>query len=244
MLELSNIVLMASNQLLIKSVSFCAKEGDIIGFIGPNGAGKTTTMRIIAGTLEPTSGSVIIDGVDIWKSRLEAQAKLGFLPEGAPLYSEMTPKSYLQFICSARNILGAKQREFIKDAAEKTNIQTVFHKRIETLSKGFKRRVAIAGAIVHRPKLLILDEPTDGLDPNQKSTTYQLLKSISAQCVIIISTHLLEEVASVCNRAIIINNGEILRDFTPSDLANLGEKGGIESGFQKLTEAQKSRDFV
>lgn len=238
MLELSNIVIEASKRPLIKGISFSAKTGDVIGFIGPNGAGKTTTMRMIAGVLEPTSGSIVIDGLDVWRSRLQAQAKLGFLPEGAPLYGEMTPKSYLQFICSARSIPKSEHKSFIVDAAEKTNIQSVFHQKIETLSKGFKRRVAIAGAIVHQPKLLILDEPTDGLDPNQKAMTYELLKSLRTDCIIVISTHLLEEVRDVCNRAIIINAGKILRDFTPSELANLDNDGDLLAGFQRLIQCE------
>lgn len=237
MLEVTGLRFETSNRALIEDVSFSAARGDIIGFIGLNGAGKTTCMRMIAGVLEPTNGNILIDGIDIWKERKSVQRSLGFLPEGAPLYGEMSPKSYLQFICEARDIDKDKRREYIIDAAEKTNIQKVFHQRIDTLSKGFRRRVAMAGTIVHRPKILLLDEPTDGLDPQQKRTTYDLIRTISPECIIIISTHMLEELENICNRAIIINDGKIIKDFTPKDLALLGDDGKIENGFHNITQA-------
>ncbi len=242
MLAVSALTFSLFNRTLVKDVSFSARVGDIIGFIGLNGAGKSTCMRMMAGVLEPSSGSVSHCGYDIIKERKLAQSNIGFLPEGAPLYGEMTPKSYLQFVCEARNLPKEKHRELIIDIAEKANLESVFHQRIETLSKGFKRRVALAGAIVHQPKILLLDEPTDGLDPKQRRATYEVLKSISPESIIIISTHMLDELSEICNRAIIIDNGEILRDFSPQELSKLGENGTLESGFHKLIAKQNSKE--
>lgn len=238
MLSISNLVLDVSQRSIVNGISFDAKTGDIIGLMGVNGAGKTTTMRMIAGALEPTNGTIIIDNIDIWKSREEAQRHLGYLPEGAPLYGEMTPKSYLQFVCGARSLPKESHDALIRDAAIKTNIKEVFHQRIDTLSKGYKRRVAFAGAIVHCPKVLILDEPTDGLDPNQRKMAHDLVLGVAAHSITLISTHSFEEINEICNRVLIIDYGEIIQDISKQDLQKLAKNNGLESLFCELTSPE------
>lgn len=239
MLEIENLVLKINNRPIIKGISFCAKPGEIIGFIGPNGAGKTSTMRMIAGVLEPDDGKIKIENIDMWQSRIKAQENLGFLPEGAPLYGEMKVKSYLEFLGNIRGLAHDKIREMIIDVVEKTNLQKVFHWRIETLSKGFRRRVALAGAMLHDPKILILDEPSDGLDPNQKRDLNIALTQIAHDKIIIISSHVLDEIIKICNRIILLNDGVIGFDGSPKDFAALSKEHLVENAFYELTKDAK-----
>ena len=204
----------------VDNVSFKVESGEVLGFLGPNGAGKTTTMRMFAGFVPATSGYAEICGFRVDTQPTEAKARLGYLPEGAPSYSEMTPREFLEFIAAVRGLDAARQRERVTEVIDRLNLDKVLEQRIETLSKGFKRRVGLAQAILHDPPVLILDEPTDGLDPNQKHEVRELIAEMSANKIIVISTHILEEVDAVCNRAIIIAAGRIVADETPEALIN------------------------
>jgi ABC-2 type transport system ATP-binding protein len=190
----------------------------VLGFLGPNGAGKTTTMRIVAGFLPPTSGRVLVCGHDIETQSVAAKRRIGYLPEGAPSYPEMTPRSFLEFIAEARGIPAEKRRRRLDEVFALLHLERVLEQSIDTLSKGYRRRVGLAQAILHDPEVLILDEPTDGLDPNQKHEVRELIGRMARDKIIVISTHLLEEVDAVCNRAIIIAHGKILADDTPRGL--------------------------
>ncbi|MFQ5633964.1 MAG: ABC transporter ATP-binding protein [Gammaproteobacteria bacterium] len=204
----------------VDNLSFTVQAGEVLGFLGPNGAGKSTTMRMFAGFVEPTSGDAEICGYSIERQPTDAKRCLGYLPEGAPSYGEMTPRDFLDFIAQIRGMSGSNLRSRLDDVIEQLHIGDVLDQTIDTLSKGFKRRVGIAQAILHDPAVLIMDEPTDGLDPNQKHEVRELIRSMSADKIIVISTHILEEVDAVCNRAIIIANGRIVADETPETLAN------------------------
>jgi ABC-2 type transport system ATP-binding protein len=202
----------------VSGLNLRVSKGEILGFLGPNGAGKSTTMKIIAGYLLPSAGSVRVLGKDIERDSIEAQANIGYLPEGAPAYGDMTARQFLRFIAEVRGYVGAGARLRIEEAVGKTELSTVLDQPIETLSKGFKRRVGLAQAILHDPPVLIMDEPTDGLDPNQKHSVRALLREMAPEKAIIVSTHLLEEVEAICTRAVIIDRGHIVADGTPSEL--------------------------
>ena len=203
----------------VEDVSFHVSPGEVLGFLGPNGAGKTTTMRMIAGFVTPTSGSASICGHDIEREPLAAKAALGYLPEGAPSYGEMTVRRFLEFIADLRALDGARRQQRLAHVIEHLQLGSVLGQSIDTLSKGFRRRVGLAQAIVHDPPVLILDEPTDGLDPNQKHEVRALINDMARDKIIVISTHILEEVDAVCTRAIIISRGRIVADDTPAGLA-------------------------
>ena len=202
----------------IDDLSFNVEEGEVLGFLGPNGAGKSTTMKLITGFLSPSSGSVTIDGYDITQNPIEAKTLIGYLPEGAPSYGDMTTLQFLNFIAQVRGFRGNEIAEKVQHVIHEVKLGSVQHQIIDTLSKGFRRRVGLAQAIMHDPKVLILDEPTDGLDPNQKHHVRELIKNLARDKIVIISTHILEEVTAVCTRAIIISEGKIVADSTPADL--------------------------
>jgi ABC-2 type transport system ATP-binding protein len=202
----------------VDDVSFGVDRGGVLGFLGPNGAGKTTTMRMIAGFLAPSAGTAIVCGADVGRDPVAVKRHLGYLPEGAPLYIDMTPTGFLEFVASIRGLRGAHRRQRIAEVVERMQLGGVWRQRIETLSKGYRRRVALAQAILHDPDVLILDEPTDGLDPNQKHEVRELIHAMAATKAIVISTHILEEVEALCNRAIIIARGRIVADGTPEEL--------------------------
>lgn len=204
---------------VVDNLSFECGSGEVLGFLGPNGAGKSTTMKMLTGFVAPSSGSASVCGHDIATDALAARRRLGYLPEGAPCYPEMTPRSFLEFIADIRELQGKKRKERLDEVIGRLHLESVLNQSIDTLSKGFKRRVGLAQAILHDPEVLILDEPTDGLDPNQKHEVRQLIQSMSADKLIVISTHILEEVEAVCSRAIIISSGKILADDTPRKLA-------------------------
>jgi ABC-2 type transport system ATP-binding protein len=203
----------------VDDVTFTVSPGEVLGFLGPNGAGKTTTMRMLAGFVSPTSGKASICGHDVETDPLGAKASLGYLPEGAPTYGEMTVRRFLDFIADLRHLDGAQRRSRLDHVIERLQLQKVLDQSIETLSKGFRRRVGLAQAIVHNPPVLILDEPTDGLDPNQKHEVRALINDMARDKIIVISTHILEEVDAVCTRAIIIARGRIVADDSPAKLA-------------------------
>ena len=202
----------------VDQVSFTVSQGEVLGFLGPNGAGKSTTMKMITGFLTPTSGTVKVNGFDIQAQPLDAKRTMGYLPEGAPAYGDMTPLSFLSFIGEMRGFRGADLQRRVGETIKKVNLESVIQQPIETLSKGFKRRVGLAQAILHDPSVLILDEPTDGLDPNQKHEVRALIKEMAREKAIILSTHILEEVQAVCTRAIIIAKGKVITDGTPAEL--------------------------
>ncbi len=202
----------------VDGISLSVCKGEVLGFLGPNGAGKSTTMKMITGFLEPDQGTSAICGFNVQDNPRAAKTKLGYLPEGAPLYADMTPRSFLSFIAAVRGIDGKKREARVAAAVDKTRIHSVLDQRIETLSKGYKRRVGLAQAVLHDPPVLIMDEPTDGLDPNQKHHVRNLIKDMAAEKAIVVSTHILEEVEAVCTRAVVIAKGRIVADGTAEDL--------------------------
>ncbi len=202
----------------VDNISFKVTQGEVLGFLGPNGAGKSTTMKMITGFLTPTAGTALVDGFDIVQQPQEAKSRIGYLPEGAPAYPDMTPSDFLDFIAEVRGFKGEEKTRRVQETIEKVNLGSVAHQPIDTLSKGYKRRVGLAQAILHDPKVLILDEPTDGLDPNQKHEVRSLIRDMAKEKVIILSTHILEEVDAVCSRAIIIANGKLIADGAPNEL--------------------------
>ena len=206
------------NLLAVDELSFEVGSGEVLGFLGPNGAGKSTTMKMLTGFLTPTSGPAVINGHDIIEDSLAARRSIGYLPEGAPAYGEMSVRKFLEFIARARGFRGRDALDKAAAAIERLNLDKVPEQPIETLSKGFKRRVGLAQAILHDPEVLILDEPTDGLDPNQKHEVRRLIRDMSSEKIIVISTHVLEEVQALCNRAMIISDGRLLVDDTPAGL--------------------------
>lgn len=202
----------------VDNLSFTVEAGQVLGFLGPNGAGKSTTMKMLTGFLIPTSGSALINGIDVVENSVAARKSIGYLPEGAPSYGEMTVQQFLMFVARARLIDKKDLTGSVEKTIDQLNLSKVKHQAIETLSKGFKRRVGLAQAIIHDPQVLILDEPTDGLDPNQKREVRGLIRAMAKDKIIIISTHILEEVAAVCNRVMIIANGKLLADDSPQGL--------------------------
>lgn len=218
MIEIKNLTKRFAQYTAVDGLSFTVRQGEVLGFLGPNGAGKSTTMKMLTGFLAPTSGTASVLGFDIQRDTLKAQQQIGYLPEGAPCYGDMTVRGFLEFIAEIRGYRGAEKRQRVQRAAQQVELQKVLEQSIETLSKGFKRRVGLAQAILHDPKVLILDEPTDGLDPNQKHQVRQLIQSLARDKIVIISTHILEEVSAVCTRAVVIAAGRLLADGTPLEL--------------------------
>ena len=234
MLEVKNLKKRFGDFEAVKGVSFSVAEGEVLGFLGPNGAGKSTTMRMITGFLPPTSGTAVICGKDINENPIEAKAALGYLPESAPSYKQMTVRDYLAFIAEVRGLKDV--RKAVADVIVKAKLEGVAAQTIETLSKGYRQRTAFAAAIIHDPKVLIMDEPTDGLDPNQKFTVREMIKDMAAQGkAIIISTHILEEVDAVCTKVVVIADGEKKFDGTPAELKAKDPSGKLDVVFRNLT---------
>ncbi|AMR66167.1 ABC transporter ATP-binding protein [Aquipseudomonas alcaligenes] len=218
MIEIKNLTKRFAHHTAVDGLSFQVQQGEVLGFLGPNGAGKSTTMKMLTGFLAPTSGTASILGFDIQSDTLKAQQQIGYLPEGAPCYGDMTVRGFLEFIAEVRGYRGAEKKQRVQRAVEQVELDKVLEQSIETLSKGFKRRVGLAQAILHDPRVLILDEPTDGLDPNQKHQVRQLIQSLAKDKIVIISTHILEEVSAVCTRAVVIAGGKLVADGTPLEL--------------------------
>jgi ABC-2 type transport system ATP-binding protein len=219
----------------VDNVSFSVRRGEVLGFLGPNGAGKSTTMRMLAGFMHPTAGTARIMGHDVQTDSVSARRQLGFLPEGAPTYPEMTVEGFLRFCARVRGFTGAELADRVDHALGLTTLRGVRLQPVETLSKGFKRRVGLAQALLHDPPVLVLDEPTDGLDPNQKHEVRGLIARMAPDKAIVISTHILEEVDAVCSRAIIIAGGRIVADETPRALAERHASGKLDDVFRALT---------
>lgn len=218
MIDIRNLTKRFAQHTAVDDLSFQVQPGEVLGFLGPNGAGKSTTMKMLTGFLAPTSGTASILGCDIQTQTLEAQRQIGYLPEGAPCYGDMTVRGFLDFIAEVRGFRGAEKKLRVQRAVEQVELEKVLEQSIETLSKGFKRRVGLAQAILHDPRVLILDEPTDGLDPNQKHQVRQLIQGLARDKIVIISTHILEEVTALCTRAVVIAQGRLLADGTPLEL--------------------------
>lgn len=225
---------------VVDQVSFYANQGDVVGFLGPNGAGKTTTMRMLTGFLMPDTGRVEICELDLHANPLKAKSRIGYLPEGAPLYGDMTVINFLKFAGAVRLPKSLQLNQRIEDVIEQIQLDSVVDRRIDDLSKGYRRRVGIAQAILHDPDVLIMDEPTDGLDPAQKIEVRQLIREMAKDKVIILSTHILEEVDTVCNRAMIIAGGKLLADNTPGELMQ-AHHNSLERAFLTLTRGQQAR---
>ena len=218
MISVKNLFKSFGDYRAVDDLSFDIKPGDVVGFLGPNGAGKSTTMKMLTGFLSASSGDIQIDSLNLSQSSLKIKQKIGYLPEGAPAYGDMTPWQFLNFIAKIRGFKGAEKKQRVEEVIRQVELQEVLDKPIDNLSKGFKRRVGLAQAIIHDPEILILDEPTDGLDPNQKHQVRELIKNLSKDKIVIISTHILEEVTAVCNRVMIISKGKLLFDDTPEAL--------------------------
>jgi ABC-2 type transport system ATP-binding protein len=232
MIKTQNLTKRYDGLLAVDDLSFTVEPGEVLGFLGPNGAGKSTTMRMIAGFIAPTAGSASICGHDVATDPIAAKAALGYLPEGAPSYGEMTVRNFLNFIADLRGLEGTQRGARLDYVVGKLHLEPVMTQTVETLSKGFKRRVGLAQAIVHDPKVLILDEPTDGLDPLQKHEVRTLISDIARDKTIIISTHILEEVDAVCTRAVIIARGRLVADDTPAGLKARAPSGRLDDVFR------------
>lgn len=224
MIEVNNLVKHYGAIRAVDGVSFKVKQGDILGFLGPNGAGKSTTMKMITGFITPTSGAAVVDGHNVLEAPIEAKKCIGYLPESAPVYGEMTVVEFLGFIAEVRGFYGNKKREKLERVVQLCHLDSVCKQSIETLSKGYRQRVGFAQALIHNPPVLVLDEPTDGLDPNQKREVRNLIKTMAKEKAIILSTHILEEVEALCNRVIIIAQGKVIVDETPDKLLKRNPK--------------------
>jgi len=240
LVEIDHLSKTFGSRTVVDDLSFSVDRGEVLGFLGPNGAGKSTTMKMLTGFLPPSAGTARVAGHDVRTAPLELKRALGYLPEGAPSYAEMTPLSFLEFVAGVRGAKGEELRRQVDRAVARTQLGDVLHQRIETLSKGFKRRVGLAQAILHDPQVLVLDEPTDGLDPNQKHEVRQLIREMGKDKAIILSTHILEEVFAVCTRVIIIAGGRMVVDDTPAGLSP--DPRRLDEVFRRLTTAQLPRD--
>ena len=226
-----------SGHLAVDEVSFSVQKGEIVGFLGPNGAGKTTTMRMLTGYLAPTAGRARILGMDVFSDRIEAARHIGYLPENCPLYDDMTPEDMLGFFGAARGMASGRLKQRKDEVIHVCGLGAVLGKRISKLSRGYRQRVALANALLHEPELLILDEPTNGLDPNQIRDVRDTLRQIGREKTILFSTHVLQEVDAIATRVIMISDGKIVFDDKPQELARRGGKDGMEGAFYALTRS-------
>lgn len=237
MIEVKGLVKTYGPKRAVDGVSFSVKRGDILGFLGPNGAGKSTTMKMITGFLRPDAGTATVDGIDVTADPVTVKRKLGYLPESAPAYPEMTVEEFLAFIAEVRGFRSADAKRIQVDRAiGLTHLTPVRRQTIETLSKGFKQRVGFAQALLHDPPALVLDEPTDGLDPNQKNEVRSIIKNMAVEKAVILSTHILEEVDAICTRVIIISRGKVVVDETPAQLRARQPGARLDEIFRSLTQ--------
>jgi ABC-2 type transport system ATP-binding protein len=226
MIRIDNLVKTFGAKRAVDGVSFTVERGEVLGFLGPNGAGKSTTMRMVTGFMPPTSGRVTIGGHDVAESPLEAKRLIGYLPENAAAYPDMTVRGFLEFTAELRGLLGAKRKQAVDRVVELCFLQQVLRQSIDTLSKGYKHRTCLAQALIHDPQVLVMDEPTDGLDPNQKHEVRNLIRELGKDKAIVFSTHILEEVDAACTRAIIIDRGRIVANGTPGELRAMSDLAG------------------
>jgi len=237
MIEVKGLTKTYGGKRAVNGVSFTVQRGDILGFLGPNGAGKSTTMKMITGFLRPTAGTAIVDGHDVTQEPVAVKRKIGYLPESAPAYPEMTVQEFLTFIAETRGYRGHTRLAPVDRAIRLTHLDGVRHQTIETLSKGFKQRVGFAQALLHDPAVLILDEPTDGLDPNQKNEVRALIKEMATEKAVVLSTHILEEVGAICNRIILISAGRVVVDETPAEFQARQPGARLDEIFANLTQS-------
>ena len=239
MIEVKGLVKSYGTTRAVDGISFTVRQGDILGFLGPNGAGKSTTMKMITGYLRADAGTATVDDIDVAIDPVAVKRRLGYLPENAPAYPEMTVGEFLNFIAEVRGFRGADRAAPVERVVGLTHLQGVRHQTLETLSKGYKQRVGFAQALLHDPPALVLDEPTDGLDPNQKNEVRALIKSMAAQKAVILSTHILEEVEAICNRVIIISRGRVVVDETPAELQARQPGARLDAIFRSLTQSDQ-----
>jgi ABC-2 type transport system ATP-binding protein len=225
-IRIENLVKTFGSKRAVDGISFNVERGEVLGFLGPNGAGKSTTMRMITGFMPPTEGRVTIGGHDVAQSPLEAKRLIGYLPENAASYPDMTVKGFLEFAAELRGLDRAKRKQAVNRVVDLCFLGSVLRQSIDTLSKGYKHRTCLAQALIHDPDVLIMDEPTDGLDPNQKHEVRNLIRELGKSKAIVFSTHILEEVDAACTRAIIIDRGKIVANGTPEELRNMSELAG------------------
>lgn len=235
MIEVNNLCKSFGSKVAVDDLSFKVKKGEVLGFLGPNGAGKSTTMRMVTGYFPPTSGDVSICGINMLTNPEEAKAKIGYLPESAPLYDDMTVKGFLSFTAGIRGLSGSERKDAVEKAVETCFLQSVAHQSIDTLSKGYRHRTCLAQSLLHDPEVLILDEPTDGLDPNQKHEVRELIKRLGESKAILFSTHILEEVDAACTRAVIVDQGRIVADGTPEELREKSGTDSLQELFRQVT---------
>ncbi len=230
MIKIENLVKAFGAKRAVDGISFSVERGEVVGFLGPNGSGKSTTMRMITGYYAPDSGRVSVGGHDVVDSPLEAKRLIGYLPENAAAYSDMTVRGFLEFAAELRGLSGGAKRTAVGRAVERCFLASVLHQSIDTLSKGYRHRTCLAQALIHEPEVLVLDEPTDGLDPNQKHEVRNLIKELGKSKAVVFSTHILEEVDASCTRAIIIDRGRIVAQGTPDELGR-----PLDEVFRRLT---------
>lgn len=220
MIEVKNVTKKYPNIKAVDNINFTIKDGEVVGFLGPNGAGKTTTMNMITGFIEPTEGQIIINGFDIVKKSKKAKKQIGYMPEGVPLYTELTAREFVNYMAELKDVKAKERKEAVEKAIEETGLKDVQNKLIKNLSRGYKQRVSMAGALVGNPEVIILDEPTVGLDPKQITEIRSLIKELGKKHTVILSSHILSEVSQICERVIIINHGKIVAIDTPENLEN------------------------
>ena len=239
MIKIQHLSKSFKGKLAVDDLSLEVGQDEVLGFLGPNGAGKSTTMRMITGFIPPTSGSISVCGFDVLKDPISAKRKIGYLPESAPSYQDMTVLSFLRFAADIRGLTGVARQHAVDRVIELCQLQNVLRQTIDTLSKGFRQRTCLAQSLIHDPEVLILDEPTDGLDPNQKHDMRQLIREMGRTKSIIISTHVLEEVEAVCSRAVIIAHGRIVAQGTPDEFKSRSKTGRIDDYFREVTGAER-----
>lgn len=245
LIRVNNVTKKYGNFIAVEDINFQIEEGEIIGLLGPNGAGKSTTMNMITGYIEPSEGEIIIGGHDILKNPNKAKEQIGYMPESVPLYQDLTVKEFVGYMADLKKVSKTEKKEKVQEALEKTNLVEVSNKLIKNISRGYKQRVSLAGALVTNPKILILDEPTVGLDPKQITEIRELIKSLEGKHTIILSSHILSEVSQICKKVIIINKGKIVAIDTPQNLENKTNQGNIikliiEDPNNKITELAKT----
>ncbi len=236
MIEVKNVTKKYGNFLAVDNISFTVKDGEVVGFLGPNGAGKSTTMNMITGFIEPTEGTIIVNGYDVLKKPISAKKQIGYMPEGVPLYSDLTVKEFVTYMAELKRVPRKEKKEKVEKALEQTGIKDVEKKLIRNLSRGYKQRVSLAGALIGDPEVIILDEPTVGLDPKQITEIRKLIKDLGKEHTVILSSHILSEVSQICERVIIINKGRIIAIDTPENL----EKKTQEKNVLLLTVEDKN----
>ncbi len=236
MIRVDNLVKEFGTRRAVDGVSFSVSPGTVLGFLGPNGAGKTTTIRMIAGFLKPTSGQITVNGKNMLEDPIEAQRAIGYMPERTPLYEEMTVEAFLEFTAELRGFQGRARDERVNQVLKSCFLEPVRKQVIETLSKGYRQRTCLAQSIIHDPAVLLLDEPTEGLDPNQKKVVRDMIIEMGKSKVIMISTHVLEEVEAICSRVIIISRGKVVADNPPAELTRDGAR--LEDVFRRITTTE------